>query len=97
MRRSKRPAKKKFSKTRKSFATTKRKPPVRPQKLKRNAALKRRKSWKLLDSGRCKKRLQTVRPRLMLSELNVHSKKVNVKLAKKKSLNVKSSNVKLKS
>ena len=46
MRRSKRPAKKKFSKTRKSFATTKRKPPVRPQKLKRNAALKRRKSWK---------------------------------------------------
>jgi hypothetical protein len=90
--RSKRPAKKKFLKTRKLFATIKRKPLEKLPKLRRNAVLKRRRSWKLLVSVRCKKRLQTVRPKLMLSELSVHSKKVNVKLGKKKLPNVKSSN-----
>lgn len=63
---SKRPAKRKSTRNRKSLTTTKVKLPVKLVKPRRSNASRKRKRWRLLVSELCKKRLLTVRQKLTL-------------------------------
>jgi len=58
--------------------------PVRLLQLSKKEDLRKKKKRKSLDLERCRKRLPTDSPKLMLSVQSVLSKKVNAKLVRKK-------------